>query len=287
MATREKIKLTSYDELLGVPSDGTTDIELSKLITFKNHPFKVVEDEKMGNLVESIKENGVLSPILVRKTDRDQYEIISGHRRKRACEIAGIHTIPAIVKELDDDEAIILMVDSNIQREEILPSEKAFAYKMKMDAMSHRGSGRSGEEQSVDKIAENEGIGSRQVFRYIRLTKLIPELLALVDEKKLTMVMAIDISYFAEDLQRAVYENIVNGKQPTKDDISFIKRNPETITVQDIDDLMSAEQEPVKRAINVTLKQNKLQEYFPPGYSKKEMENVIYSLLDKWRKDKN
>lgn len=142
MAAREKIKLTSYDELLGVTNDGTEEIEIARLTTFKNHPFKVIEDERMDSLVESIKENGVLSPILVRKTDDGNYEIISGHRRKRACELAGINKIPAIIKELDDDEAVILMVDSNIQREEILPSEKAYAYKMKMDAMNHRGSGK-------------------------------------------------------------------------------------------------------------------------------------------------
>lgn len=286
MATREKIKLTSYDELLGVPSDGTKEIDISKLTTFKNHPFKVLEDEKMDSLVESIKENGVLAPILVRKLSGDKYEIISGHRRKRACEIAGISKIPAIIKDLDDDEAIILMVDSNIQREEILPSEKAYAYKMKLEALSHQGLKKDGGE-SADQIAEAEGIGQRQVYRYIRLTNLVPELLDLVDEKKLTMVMAIDISYLAKDLQEAIYESIMNGKQPTKDDIAFIKRNTETITVQDIEDLMSPEQEPVKKAINVTIKQNKLQEYFPPGYSKKEMEDVIYSLLDKWREGKD
>lgn len=286
MAAREKIKLTSYDELLGVKDSGTTEIEISKLRTFKGHPFKVLEDEKMDSLVESIKENGVLSPILVREVEKGQYEIISGHRRKRACELADIDTVPAIVKELTDDEAIILMVDSNIQREEILPSEKAFAYKMKMEALHHRGE-HADAKQSAEEISESEGIGRRQVFRYIRLTYLIPELLDMVDEKKLTMVMAIEISYLTEEMQKAIYNNIADGKQPSKDDIAFIKRNPGTITVEDIDDLLSPEQEPVKRAINVTLKQNKLEEYFPPGYSKKEMEDIIYSLLDKWKEGKD
>ena len=246
----------------------------------------MLEDEKMDSLVESIKENGVLSPILVREVEKGQYEIISGHRRKRACELAGIDTVPAIVKELTDDEAIILMVDSNIQREEILPSEKAFAYKMKMDALHHRGE-HADAKQSAEEISESEGIGTRQVFRYIRLTYLIPELLDMVDEKKLTMVMAIEISYLTEEMQKAIYNNIADGKQPSKDDIAFIKRNTETITVEDIDDLLSPEQEPVKKAINVTLKQNKLEEYFPPGYSKKEMEDIIYSLLDKWKEGKD
>lgn len=286
MAAREKIKLTSYDELLGVKDSGTTEIEISKLRTFKDHPFKVLEDEKMDSLVESIKENGVLSPILVREVEKGRYEIISGHRRKRACELAGIDKVPAIVKDLTDDEAIILMVDSNIQREEILPSEKAFAYKMKMEALHHRGE-HADAKQSAEEISESEGIGTRQVFRYIRLTYLIPELLDMVDEKKLTMVMAIEISYLPEEMQKAIYNNIADGKQPSKDDIAFIKRNPETITVEDIDDLLSPEQEPVKKAINVTLKQNKLEEYFPPGYSKKEMEDIIYYLLDKWKEGKD
>lgn len=287
MAAREKIKLTSYDELLGVPSDGTEEIEIARLTTFKNHPFKVLEDERMESLVESIKENGVLSPILVRKTSGDKYEIISGHRRKRACELAGINKIPAMVKELDDDEAVILMVDSNIQREEILPSEKAYAYKMKMDAMNHRGSGKKEERKSAELIAESERIGSRQIFRYVRLTNLIPELLELVDEKKLAMVMAIDISYMDKEFQRAIYENIEKGRQPKKDDIAFMKRNMETLTVKDIEDLMSPEQETVKKAINVTIKQNKLQKYFPPDYSREDMEKVIYSLLDKWKEGKD
>lgn len=287
MAAREKIKLTSYDELLGVTNDGTEEIEIARLTTFKNHPFKVIEDERMDSLVESIKENGVLSPILVRKMDDGNYEIISGHRRKRACELAGINKIPAIIKELDDDEAVILMVDSNIQREEILPSEKAYAYKMKMDAMNHRGSGKKDEGKSAEVIAESEGIGSRQVYRYMRLTNLIPELLELVDEKKLAMVMAIDISYMDKEFQRAIYESIEKGRQPKKDDIAFMKRNKETLTVKDIEDLMSPEQETVKKAINVTIKQNKLQEYFPPDYSREDMEKVIYSLLDKWKEGKD
>ena len=220
--------------------------------------------------------------------DDGNYEIISGHRRKRACELAGINKIPAIVKELDDDEAVILMVDSNIQREEILPSEKAYAYKMKMDAMNHRGFREKKDEgKSAEVIAESEGIGSRQVYRYMRLTNLIPELLELVDEKKLAMVMAIDISYMDKEFQRAIYESIEKGRQPKKDDIAFMKRNKETLTVKDIEDLMSPEQETVKKAINVTIKQNKLQEYFPPDYSREDMEKVIYSLLDKWKEGKD
>lgn len=153
--------------------------------------------------------------------------------------------------------------------------------------MNHRGSGKKDEGKSAEVIAESEGIGSRQVYRYMRLTNLIPELLELVDEKKLAMVMAIDISYMDKEFQRAIYESIEKGRQPKKDDIAFMKRNKETLTVKDIEDLMSPEQETVKKAINVTIKQNKLQEYFPPGYSREDMEKVIYSLLDKWKEGKD
>lgn len=280
----KKIKLTSYDELLGV-SDGTKDIELSKLRNFKNHPFKVLDDDKMTDLVNSITENGVLSPILVREAEDGFYEIISGHRRTRASELAGLTTIPAIVKDLDDDEAVIIMVDSNIQREEILPSEKAFAFKMKMEAMKHKGKDNT-VRNSAKELSEEENISERQLFRYLNLTNLIPELLDMVDAKELTMVLAIDISQMSKDFQYAIYENLQNGKKINKDDIAFIKRNEYTMTKEDVADIMSPENEETIKKINVTLKQNRLSEYFPPDYSKKEMEDVIYSLLEKWKEER-
>lgn len=166
-----KIKLTSYDELLGVQKDGTIEVNLTELHEFKNHPFKVIDDEKMQELAESIKANGVLSPALVRKRSEGGYELISGHRRKRACEMAGLSKMPVIVKELSDDEATIIMVDANIQREEILPSEKAFAFKMKMEAMSHQGV--SNGKITADEIGADNGVSGRQVKRYIRLTMLL------------------------------------------------------------------------------------------------------------------
>ena len=280
----KKIKLTSYDELLGV-SDGTKDIELSKLKNFKNHPFKVLDDDKMTDLVNSITENGVLSPILVREAEDGFYEIISGHRRTRASELAGLTKIPAIVKDLDDDEAVIIMVDSNIQREEILPSEKAFAFKMKMEAMKHKGKDNT-VRNSAKELSEEEKISERQLFRYLNLTNLIPELLDMVDAKELTMVLAIDISQMSKDFQYAIYENLQNGKKINKDDIAFIKRNEYTMTKEDVADIMSPENEETIKKINVTLKQNRLSEYFPPNYSKKEMEDVIYSLLEKWKEER-
>ncbi len=185
-----KIKLSTVDELLGVPEmAGTVDIEVSRIKAFQNHPFKVQDDDKMDSLVDSIRENGILNPVIVRPDDTGNYEMISGHRRLHASRIVGLEKIPAIVREMTDDESIIYMVDSNIQREELLPSERAFAYKMKMEAMSRQGqrsdltSGHNVEKLSSDLVGSTEGISGRQVSRYIRLTYLTPELLELVDSK--------------------------------------------------------------------------------------------------------
>ena len=192
----EKIKLASIDELLGVVNEESAmEIEISKIHPFKNHPFKVLDDEKMQDLVESVKINGVLTPVLLRMDENEEYEMVSGHRRMHAAQLAGLTTIPAIVRELSDDDAIVAMVDANIQREELLPSEKAFAYKMKLAAMKRqagRPKSNSGQNDqnligtvSRDVLAEQVGESSKQIQRYIRLTELIPELLDLVDNKKL------------------------------------------------------------------------------------------------------
>ena len=191
----EKVKLTSIDELLGVMNEESAmEIELKSITPFRSHPFKVLNDEKMEDLINSIKENGVITPVLIRPTEKNHYEMISGHRRLYAARKAGLGTIPAIVRELSDDEAVIAMVDANIQREELLPSEKAFAYKMKLEAMKHQGgrtditSGQNGQKLerivSRDVLAEQVGESSKQIQRYIRLTELIPELLDMVDNKK-------------------------------------------------------------------------------------------------------
>lgn len=287
MATREKIKLTSYDELLGVPSDGAKEVEINRIHSFNNHPFKVKDDEKMDELVESIKSNGVLSPILLREDENGCYELISGHRRKRACELAGLNKIPAIIKELSDDEAIVLMVDSNIQREEILPSEKAYAYRMKLEALSHQGKLNNNMKTSAESIGEKEGISERQVQRYVRLTYLIPELLDLVDEKKLAMVMAVEISYFQEEVQKIIYDKIVEGKKINPGNLKELKKKDD-ISAEDIEALISpSKQEKVRTIYNVTLKENKLAQFFEPSYTKQEMEEIIYSLLEEWKKGKN
>ena len=212
----EKIKLASIDELLGVVNEESAmEIEISKIHPFKNHPFKVLDDEKMQDLVESVKINGVLTPVLLRMDENEEYEMVSGHRRMHAAQLAGLTTIPAIVRELSDDDAIVAMVDANIQREELLPSEKAFAYKMKLDAMKRQGSRtdltlcQSGTKSRTDQLlGEQVGESARSVQRYIRLTELIPELLDLVDNKKLQFTVAVDISYIDKEVQEWIYEYI-------------------------------------------------------------------------------
>lgn len=215
----EKVKLTSIDELLGVMNEESAmEIELKSITPFRSHPFKVLNDEKMEDLINSIKENGVITPVLIRPTEKNHYEMISGHRRLYAARKAGLGTIPAIVRELSDDEAVIAMVDANIQREELLPSEKAFAYKMKLEAMKHQGgrtditSGQNGQKLerivSRDVLAEQVGESSKQIQRYIRLTELIPELLDMVDNKKIQFTVAVDISYIDKEMQKWIYEYI-------------------------------------------------------------------------------
>ena len=227
----EKIKLASLDELLGVVNEESAmEIEINKIHAFKNHPFKVLDDEKMQDLIESLKLSGVLTPVLLRVDSNDEYEMISGHRRLHAAKMAGLTTIPAIVRELSDDDAVIAMVDANIQREELLPSEKAFAYKMKLDAMKRqagRPKNNSGQNDqnlmgtvSRDVLAKQVGESSKQVQRYIRLTELIPELLDMVDSKKLTFTVGVDISYIDKEIQEWIYEYIK--------DTGFIK--PQQIT---------------------------------------------------------
>ena len=215
MRTRpgQKLKLTSVEELLKVPAEEmATEIEINQIHSFKDHPFKVLDDERMTDLVESIKENGVLSPVLVRQDGEDSYEMISGHRRMHAAQLVGLEVIPAIIRDMTDDEAVVYMVDSNIQREELLPSEKAFAYKMRMDAINRQGKrtdltfGHDVQKWSHEEIGKETGLSGRQVNRYIRLTELIPELLDLVDNKRLQFTVAVEISYVDKAIQRWINE---------------------------------------------------------------------------------
>ena len=212
----EKIKLASIDELLGVVNEESAmEIEISKIHPFKNHPFKVLDDEKMQDLVESVRINGVLTPVLLRMDDNEEYEMVSGHRRMHAAQLAGLTTIPAIVRELPNDDAIVAMMDANIQREELLPSEKAFAYKMKLEAMKRQGiradltlSQNETKLRSDEVLSKQVGESRAQVQRFVRLTEPIPELLDLVDNKKLQFTVAVDISYIDKEIQEWIYEYI-------------------------------------------------------------------------------
>lgn len=284
---KTKIKLTSYDELLGVQKDGTIEVNLTELHEFKNHPFRVVDDEKMEELANSIKANGVLSPALVRKRPEGGYELVSGHRRKRACELAGLMKMPVIVKELSDDEATIIMVDANIQREEILPSEKAFAFKMKMEAMSHQGIETG--KLTADAIGADNGVSGRQVRRYIRLTLLIPDLLKLIDEKKLPLMLGVDISYLDEEFQEIIYKNLMEGRKIGKSEIDNLRRyeeqdEDEELTIDDIEGLLFPEKAK-KKISNITLNKKALSKYFTPEYGAEQIEEIIFSLLEQWNKE--
>ena len=292
----EKIKLTSIDELLGVVNEESAmEIEIDKIKSFAGHPFKVIHDEKMQNLIESISESGVLTPVLIRPDQNDGYEMISGHRRMHAAQKAGLITIPAIVREMTDDEAVIAMVDANIQREELLPSEKAFAYKMKMEAMRHQGERTDltlGQnvpkfKRTTEAIAQGTGESYKQVQRYIRLTELIPDLLELVDKKRLNFTIAVDISYIPPDVQKWIYEYICDNGFIKPNQIAalrnYLGQGPVTQSLM-ISILNS--HIPVKApARKVTLNEKKLTKYFPKNYTSEDVEKVIESLLEKWKQE--
>ena len=293
----EKIKLTSIDELLGVVNEESAmEIEIDKIKSFAGHPFKVIDDEKMQDLIESISESGVLTPVLIRPDQNDGYEMISGHRRMHAAQKAGLITIPAIVREMTDDEAVIAMVDANIQREELLPSEKAFAYKMKMEAMKRQGAridltcaqnDHKLGKKSREILGEQIGISSAQIQRYIRLTELIPDLLELVDKKRLNFTLAVDISYIPQDVQKWIYEYICDNGFIKPNQIAalrnYLGQAPVTQSVM-ISILNS--HIPVKApARKVTLNEKKLTKYFPKNYTSEDMEKVIESLLEKWKQE--
>jgi len=295
---REKVHFASVDELLGAPSltgEGTEEIKLEDIHSFKNHPFKVVDDEKMADLVSSITVNGILTPVLLRPDGKGKYETISGHRRIHAACMAGLKVVPAVVREMDDDEAVIVMVDSNVQREEILPSERAWSLKMKMDAMKRQGSrdattsnqnGWKSETAAV--IGEELGMGSSQVRRYVHLTELIPEFLDLLDQKKIGFVMAVDISYFDKELQGWLhdYYKEVGFLRPNQiaalKDSGTVENMTEYIMKQTLN---AALPQADNKSRKVTLSEKKLDKYFPSHYSAKQREMVIISLLEKWQEE--
>ena len=292
--TGQKLKLTTVEELLGVPaSESSTEIDIDMIHMFKNHPFKVLDDEKMSDLVESIRVNGILSPVLVRPDGEDSYEMISGHRRMHAAKIVGLTMIPAIVREMSDDEAIVYMVDSNIQREELLPSEKAFACKMKMDAVK-RGAGRPSKENSCQngtnyradyELSNQVGESARTIQRFIRLTELIPELLDMVDSKRLQFTAGVEISYIDKEIQQWICEYIHENGNVKQNQIVILRQEllNGAITQSQLIDILNENaigRIPKKK---VTLSEKKLSQYFPPHYTSAEMEKVIVELLTNWK----
>ena len=270
-------------------------IKLEELKPFADQPFKVLEDESMDELVESIKQSGVLSPIVTRPHSEGGYEILSGHRRARACEIAGITEVPAVVKNLDDDTAIILLVDSNLQREHILPSEKAKAYEMKLEAMKRK-AGRPSKEnsdqiglnysgkQSSEILAEQVGESKNQIQRYIRLTNLIDPILEMVDTKEIAMNAAVELSYLGSKAQHDVLEAMESEDvAPSIEQAKKIRRfNDEDRLNPDV--ILSIMQEQKPEKLKITLGDEQIKKYFPKSFTKKQMEDTIIKLLENWHR---
>ena len=284
---KKEIQLTSYDELLGLEEapeksmNQVVEIDLAKLYPFKNHPFHVNDDEKMAETVESIKTYGVLTPALVRPRPDGGYEMISGHRRKRGCELCGKTTLPALVRNYTDDEAVIIMVDSNIQRENLLPSEKAHAYKMKYDAMKHQGSKEGG--LTLGELGEAAGESAKTVQRYIWISRLSDSLLDMVDAKKIGIMQAVDLSFLSEDAQQwvlvAIQEtNVVITTQQSAMLKESDKKGELTFPMVR---MMLEKEKTVER--KVVIKTERINNYFPATYSREQIENIIYQLLENWK----
>lgn len=274
-----------------------TEMPLSDLHPFEGHPFKVLDDELMEQTVESIRQIGVVSPLIVRSDPEGGFEILSGHRRLHAAQLAGLETVPVIVKEMDDDAAIIFMVDSNLQRENILPSERAFSYKMKLEAMKHQGergdltSGQVGQKSvgtvSRDIVAEQAGDSSRNVQRFIRLTNLIPEILDMVDEKKIAFNPAVELSYLKTSEQKEFLEAMDYAQaSPSLSQAQRLKKLSQEGGCT-LDAMCEVMNEIKKDELDhVTIKNEVLRKYFPKSYTPKQMQDTIIRLLEKWQRSK-
>ena len=291
--------LSSYDDIFSTEEsrqeeqrEQVRQIPIGELFPFKNHPFKVLDDDSMSDTVESVKQYGVLSPLIARPRPKGGYEIISGHRRQHAAELAGLETLPVIVRQMDDDAAIILMVDSNLQREHILPSERAFAYKMKLDAMKNQGT-RSDltSTQVVSKLRSNEKLGAENnqsretVRRFIRLTNLIPELLDMVDNKTVSFNPAVELSYLSPEQQQEVIRAMDDTQNfPSVSQAKRIKQLAQdgTFTTETVVAIMGEEKK--SELDTVTIKNDTLRKYFPRSYTPKQMEDTIIKLLEQWQK---
>ena len=296
------VSLTSYDDIFSTEQDRTApvteeirSVPLSQLHPFKDHPFKVLDDDAMSETVESVKQIGVVVPLIARPTE-DGYEIVSGHRRHHAAELAGLETVPVIVREMDDDSAVIFMVDSNLQRENILPSEKALAYKMKMDAMKRQGARHDLQHDSTSvqvgpkldaatQIGEEVGESRSQVKRYIRLTNLIPEVLDMVDQKQIAFNPAVELSYLKPEEQRDFLEAIdMTQTAPSLSQAQRIKKLSQegACTADAICDVMSEAKKP--EVGRLTFSTDSLRKYFPKSYTAKQMEETIIRLLEQYMK---
>jgi len=291
--------LSSYDDIFSTEEsrqeeqrEQVQQIPIGELFPFKNHPFKVLDDDSMSDTVESVKQYGVLSPLIARPRPKGGYEIISGHRRQHAAELAGLETLPVIVRQMAEDAAIILMVDSNLQREHILPSERAFAYKMKLDAMKNQGT-RSDltSTQVVSKLRSNEKLGAENnqsretVRRFIRLTNLIPELLDMVDNKTVSFNPAVELSYLSPEQQQEVIRAMDDTQNfPSVSQAKRIKKLAQdgTFTTETIVAIMGEEKK--SELDTVTIKNDTLRKYFPRSYTPKQMEDTIIKLLEQWQK---
>ena len=283
-STEEKRQEEQREQVQQIPIDA--------LHPFTNHPFKVLDDEAMTRTVESIAQYGVLAPLIARpRPDGDGYEIISGHRRQYAAKLAGLDTLPVIVRQMSDDAAVILMVDSNLQREHILPSERAFAYKMKLDAIKNQGarsdltSTQVAQKLSVEKVGDDAGVSKDTIRRFIRLTNLVPELLDMVDEKKISFNPAVELSYLDESQQRDFLEAMEDTQNaPSLSQAQQLKKMAQQgeFSYEKAFDVMGQEKKSEKDT--VTIKNETLRKYFPRSYTPKQMEEKIIQLLDAWQK---
>ena len=294
------ISLTSYDDIFETDEsraekqlEHVQKISISELVPFKNHPFKVVDDEAMLRTTESIAQYGVLTPLIARPLEGGGYEIISGHRRAHAAELAGLTEVPVLVRQMDDDAATVLMVDSNLQRENILPSERAFAYKMKLEAMKHQGKRTDltytqvAQKLSVEKVGEESGVSKDTVRRFIRLTNLIPELLEMVDQKQISFNPAVELSYLAPEEQQ-IFMTAMEEIQaaPSLSQAQRLKKLAQegNFTMDAAREIMSE----IKKGDleRVTFRNEQLRKYFPRSYTTQQMQDTILKLLDQWQKKK-
>lgn len=297
-SSAKNINLTSVDDLFSTEEsradagrEKVMEIALTELFPFKDHPFKVKDDEAMADTADSIKEYGVLVPAIARPRDEGGYELVAGHRRHRASELAGLETMPVIVRNLDDDAATIIIVDSNLQRENILPSERAFAFKLKLDAIKRQGarsdltSTQVAQKLSVEKVGESAGVSKDQVRRYIRLTELIPELLDMVDDKKIAFNPAVELSYLKPEEQRNLLEAMdMEQATPSLSQAQRLKKFSADgkCTLEAMCAIMSEEKK--GELDKVTLTSDKLRKYFPKSYTPQKMEETILKLLETWHK---